>query len=236
MSILIVEDNTISATLLESALRRAGFQTTCASSAMMALECLEGMDKVRLIISDLVMPEMDGIELLQAVRKTPQFAELPFIMCTGLADAEHVKAAAALGCKHYLVKPIRPNELIRRVKDILGTPGAVMAPVDRIMKQLDIDWSEFKGITTAFFALVESQMAILNSANEESGETAPPLDFGSLFEGAEIFGADRLLTHLPRPSGSDAPDSTDPNSGGPSPLLAEMSALLKHLDSVLHEG
>jgi len=73
-----------------------------------------------LIISDLHMPEMDGIELLREVKSDERMCKIPFLLLTSDVDAENVKIAADLGVNGYLSKPFRNDPLIAKVEQLLG--------------------------------------------------------------------------------------------------------------------
>ncbi len=72
-----------------------------------------------LVISDLHMPEMDGIELLREVRADERMFQLPFLLLTSDKDLENVKTAADLDVNGYLTKPFRGDPLIDKVTEIL---------------------------------------------------------------------------------------------------------------------
>ncbi|MFP4596777.1 MAG: response regulator [Persicimonas sp.] len=80
---LVVEDDPATQEVIERAMSRAGWQTTTASNGRLALERLEGAERIpKVILLDLMMPEMDGFEFLREVRKTPAWAEIPVIVVT----------------------------------------------------------------------------------------------------------------------------------------------------------
>jgi CheY-like chemotaxis protein len=91
MSILIVEDNPINDKILEVNLQNKGYQTILAQSAKKALELLTSAPQIQLIIADIMMPEMDGLELLAKIKEQPEWRDIPVIMCSALADIETVK-------------------------------------------------------------------------------------------------------------------------------------------------
>lgn len=72
-----------------------------------------------LVISDLHMPEMDGIELLREVRADERMWQMPFLMLTSDMDADNVKVAVELDVSGYLTKPFRGDPLIEKVTQIL---------------------------------------------------------------------------------------------------------------------
>jgi len=121
MAILIVEDNKASARFIEIILQKDEHQTVTANGAENALEILADRTDIELIISDIVMPGKDGIELIQEIRKNSSWADIPIIMCSCLLDVTTVKKAAKSGCNHYLIKPIRKDGLLKRVNEALGT-------------------------------------------------------------------------------------------------------------------
>jgi two-component system chemotaxis response regulator CheY len=60
------------------------------------------------------MPEMNGLELLNEIKKHPEWRNIPVIMCTSLSDIDTVKKAAKAGCRHYILKPINKTIGIRQ--------------------------------------------------------------------------------------------------------------------------
>ena len=101
-SILIVDDAKTSLVLLQKHLQRQGYNVLCASNGKEALLLLEA-HKVDLVISDLIMPEMDGIELMHAAKQHQP--TLPFIICTASGSIEGAVAAVKEGALDYLEKP-----------------------------------------------------------------------------------------------------------------------------------
>lgn len=75
---------------------------------------------IDLIISEFSMPEMDGLELLRAVRGHPAVRKLPFILITRRGDRELVVVAAKAGVNDYLVKPFTEAALRHKVEDVIG--------------------------------------------------------------------------------------------------------------------
>ena len=100
MSILVVEDTPVSAILLENILDRAGYRTTLVPDGLDALQVLERDASVELVIADIMMPAMDGLELLRQMRARPEWRSLPMIFCSSLTDVDIIRKAIELGCKH----------------------------------------------------------------------------------------------------------------------------------------
>jgi diguanylate cyclase (GGDEF)-like protein len=126
MSILIVDDQAINTRLLETMLQRAGYKDVIsASSGDMALQVLcSGRDAkaadIELVLLDIMMPGMSGIDVVKVIRRHAQFARLPVIMATALDEEASLDAAFAAGATDYLTKPFRPIELRARITSALA--------------------------------------------------------------------------------------------------------------------
>ena len=119
---LIVDDDKFSRTFIKSALSQIGIKNVKeAASAKEGIEILKeyGID---LVILDQVMPDQDGIEFVQEVKKLPNksLKDLIIIMVTVDTQEKTVLKAKELGIKEYLVKPISPNALKSRIEDALN--------------------------------------------------------------------------------------------------------------------
>ena len=110
-SILVVDDYVVTQRVLGTQLRKGGYEVTTASSGQEALYFLT-QRKFNLAIIDVAMPEMDGITLLEKVRKDYGEGKLPVIMLTASAlDEDRIRAQAA-GANNFLTKPISSWELL----------------------------------------------------------------------------------------------------------------------------
>lgn len=114
--ILIVDDVFPMVNSIKGELRRLGFnRLVTASDGAEALEILNAKAKegepIELIISDWLMPRMNGLELLKAVRSQSVHKHLPFIMITTEGEASQVVEAAQAGVTNYLVKPFSANSI-----------------------------------------------------------------------------------------------------------------------------
>lgn len=124
MSLLLVEDNTISLRMLEVVLQSNGFVVITAKTGKQALERLRENDDIQLVLTDLMMPEMDGMQLLEEINKHPRWKSLPVIVLTSLSDADTVRRVVQLGCRNYLVKPLKEDVVIPKVKALLAEAGS----------------------------------------------------------------------------------------------------------------
>ncbi len=113
--ILVVDDNADNRELLSRRLEKKGYETVCASSGKIALELLE-QQSFDLILLDIMMPEISGIEVLQMVRENKSMADLPIIMATAKDTSEDMVNALKLGANDYITKPIDFPVLFARVQ------------------------------------------------------------------------------------------------------------------------
>ena len=121
VSILVVEDDPINQKIISLALNRAGFFTTITSNGLEALTQVEEAIP-DLIISDVMMPEMDGFELLKALRSNPKTSFIPVILLTSRDSCEDIIDGMSMGADDYLPKPFDPDILIARVKAKINRP------------------------------------------------------------------------------------------------------------------
>jgi CheY-like chemotaxis protein len=112
--VLIVDDNLEGCRPLARLIAREGHHVDCASSGPEALDLLRA-DGYRLVLLDIMMPEMDGIQVLRTMRADddPAIRSVPVLMYTALADPTHIDRATAAGAQGYLVKG-SSWELMRR--------------------------------------------------------------------------------------------------------------------------
>jgi CheY-like chemotaxis protein len=192
MSILIVEDNSISAKVLEFNLQKNAYQTIVAQSAKEALEHLTTAHQIRLIIADIMMPEMDGLELLSKIKEQPEWKDIPVIMCSSLADMETVKKAMRAGCRHYLIKPVKKEQLLAKVREALDNEKPILDEKREMISQFGLDEKTHDELTRIFTSMLDDRIAWLEKRIEGKTEAARSLDLLDLLENAVYFGAERL--------------------------------------------
>jgi two-component system chemotaxis response regulator CheY len=118
---LLVDDDPTSRFLLRLALVRIlNWTSVEATNGIDALAKL-GQQPVDLVFLDLHMPGYDGIQTLEAIRKSPAYARLPVIVVSADNDGEMVSRALALGISDYLVKPLTSIEIAARVARVIGS-------------------------------------------------------------------------------------------------------------------
>ena len=122
-TLLIVDDEERLRKAMERSFRQEGYQTWTAASGEEALTLLRGEKKVDLVITDLVMPGMDGMALVRAIRDFDPGMKV--IVLTAYGSDESMTEAEALGVAYYLSKPFDLFHLKSRVKSLLKAPGAL---------------------------------------------------------------------------------------------------------------
>ena len=117
-TIFIVDDDDVISTIADLGLKRAGFNTVKCSSGMACLESLMYY-MPDMILLDVEMPIMSGIQTLDIIRSNEEFKDIPVMFLTGSTDTGTVVAAKSLGAVGYVVKRFIPQELVEKVKAIL---------------------------------------------------------------------------------------------------------------------
>jgi len=117
--ILIVDDEIGALTLIGIMLERGGFEVLKAKDAHAALSVLE-QQTPDLIILDVMMPGIDGIELCRSIRLREATAEIPLLMLSARGDADSVMRGMEAGATDYLPKPILHHDLVAKVSSMLG--------------------------------------------------------------------------------------------------------------------
>jgi CheY-like chemotaxis protein len=117
--ILIVDDNPNVLKLLNISLSKAGYDIVEAENGEIAFQ-VANKEKPDLIISDIMMPQMDGIELCWMIRENSEVPLVPFIFLTSFDDSEMEIRGFRAGADEYLNKPIDRKELLERVEDLLN--------------------------------------------------------------------------------------------------------------------
>lgn len=116
MKLLIVEDDAVSRRLLESFLLKWGYDIVITSNGREAWEVLQEPEAPSLVISDWMIPDMDGLELCRKIRGMKRAEYIYFIILTAKGEKEDVVAGLEAGADDYLIKPFNRDELKYRVK------------------------------------------------------------------------------------------------------------------------
>jgi len=130
---LVVDDNVTNRRILQSVLEKWGMHTILAESARVALQKLaqasDAATSFNLIVADLHMPEMDGLQLVQELRKLPGYLTTPVVMLTSATHRAAADRCGELGVSAQLLKPVSQSELFRSIVVALGVNDDASTPV-----------------------------------------------------------------------------------------------------------
>jgi len=119
-TIFVVDDEPLIARLARVNLEHGGFHVETAHDGVEALEALQsGKVKPDLMLLDIMLPYMDGFELLARLKALPEFCSIPVIVMTARAHDKDVVMGQSIGAERYLTKPINPAELLKAVRSVL---------------------------------------------------------------------------------------------------------------------
>lgn len=118
MKIMIVDDCQTTRKLLGHYLKSRGYSVVFAENGLDALEKL-GTDTVNLVMTDLNMPYMDGMELTKTLRADPNLSDIPILMVTTENDETEREKAYSNGVNGYLVKPVTGDAIAQNIKNII---------------------------------------------------------------------------------------------------------------------
>src|SRR3954470_2555350 len=122
MRVLLVEDAPFLRYAFGRLLRMHGFEVMEANDGREALECLPGF-RPELVVTDLMMPVMDGIELIERLRSAPETADLPIVAITADASARTESRLRAVGPVEFLAKPVDMPTLLGKLRTLKKGEG-----------------------------------------------------------------------------------------------------------------
>lgn len=118
--LLLVDDNFTMLTLMMPMLQSLGYRNfITASSGREAWNKLNGDQEIHLVVSDLIMPGLNGIELLTMIRESEKFWDLPFVMITGDENKDQLMSSIEIDINSYIIKPFTPEKLEKEINAVL---------------------------------------------------------------------------------------------------------------------
>jgi two-component system chemotaxis response regulator CheY len=118
-TILIVDDSASLRQVVAIALKGAGYEVIEAGDGQQGLDALKGQ-KVHLIVSDVNMPNMDGLSMVTEIKKDANYKFTPVIMLTTESQEETKKKGKEIGVKAWMVKPFKPEQMLDAVSKLVG--------------------------------------------------------------------------------------------------------------------
>ena len=134
--ILVVDDNEKNVELLEAILQAADFEVLKAYDGKQAIEMV-GRQRPDLLLLDIMMPQLDGFQVCEMLRKDPQNAGLPVIMVTAKDKESDIVQSLERGADDYIVKPIDKKELLGKIGNMLVKANKDSLPSQFYFKKLD---------------------------------------------------------------------------------------------------
>lgn len=143
--ILVVDDEPDILNLLEYNLKRSGFQAILAKDGPEAIEAARA-NRPDLVLLDIMLPDMEGTEVLRRLKSMEATASIPVIMLTAKGEEVDKIVGFELGAEDYITKPFSPRELILRVKAVLKRTAEKPEPIEALVtfNELSVDLSRHK--------------------------------------------------------------------------------------------
>ncbi len=126
-SVMVVDDEPMTRTLLQLMLAPADFEVTEAEDGLDALEKIES-NQPDVIVLDVMMPRMDGITLCRILRQNAQTAVLPIILLSAKTNPEAVQEGLLAGANKYLTKPVSRHDLVSSIEEVLAEVSVSSKP------------------------------------------------------------------------------------------------------------
>jgi two-component system chemotaxis response regulator CheY len=118
--VMVVDDSQAVREMIGQALREAGYEVVEAEDGVMGLSRLGSENDISMVLCDVNMPHMDGLEMLSAVKAGGKHATLPVFMLTTEGKVDVIKQAKQLGARGWIIKPFKREQLVALVRKVLG--------------------------------------------------------------------------------------------------------------------
>jgi len=197
LKILVVEDDEQLLFIIAKFLENSGFEVLIAHNGVEALFILQKNTDISLVIADLVMPEMDGVELCSKIRNSQFLKNIPILILTGQADIYNKSLSFNAGADDYLIKPVeffefmlRINALLRRVKkqETKEKTNFLNFEIDKKNSKLIIEGREIY--------LTMTEFKIITYLQEKSPEPVPATELLTKILGSEKGNQVTIRNHI----------------------------------------
>lgn len=194
-TILIVDDERRMVSLLQSYLQQEGYHVVTAYNGREALSVAQ-TENPDLVVLDIMMPEMNGIDFMQAHRAE---RNTPIIMLTAKVEDDDKIIGLELGADDYVTKPFKPRELMARIRNVLRRAG-VNEPKGKALKALDISLDHESRevlVQSQTIDLTPSEFDLLAALMTSPGKVFSRLDLLDVIQGVRYEGYERTIdTHI----------------------------------------
>ena len=120
--VLVADDEPHIGRIIKMKLEQGPFRVSLAYDGQEALDFINSDEQLDLVLLDLMMPKLSGLDVLRRIREQEKFKSLPCIILTAGGDAKHERDALALGATRFLTKPFSPKKLYALVAHLTGAP------------------------------------------------------------------------------------------------------------------
>lgn len=121
--VLVVDDEPHIGRIIRTRLEQGPFDVALAETGPAALEAMDARPDTRLLVLDLMLPGMSGLDVLRALRADPRFTHLPCLVLTAAGQEAQYREAESLGVAEFMTKPFSPRRLYARVLALAGVGG-----------------------------------------------------------------------------------------------------------------
>ena len=128
---LVADDEPHIGRIIKMKLEQGPFRVTLAFDGREAMDALEREGDVGLVLLDLMMPRLSGLDVLARMRRDPRFANVPCIVLTAAGQEQHHERAIELGASEFLTKPFSPKKLYARAAELAGVASEELGAGDR---------------------------------------------------------------------------------------------------------
>jgi len=193
-TILVVEDDPSIAELLRYNIEKSGYGVTVAEDGEKGLD-LARRSRPDLVILDLMLPGIDGIEVCQSIRRDLRLADVPIIMLTARTSETDVVVGLTVGADDYVPKPFSPSVLIARIRALDRRVRGRSRPREvQAFGALSIDKSAYKALVDGKDVyLTNTEFRLLVAFAERPGRALSRSELLDLAIGEEIFVIDRTI-------------------------------------------
>ncbi|HXY67926.1 MAG TPA: HD domain-containing phosphohydrolase [Gemmatimonadales bacterium] len=165
MRVLVVDDLGYNIRTLRAVFQSAGYEVDTAADGQAALDAVRAR-RPDFVVTDVLMPRVDGFQLCRAIKTDPALASIPVIFYTGsYAEPADREFGSGLGAAAYLLKPMEPRELLAAVATALGQPAPALKPHARPQVEFTAAYAD------RLAAKLQDKIAELNRALEQQEET-----------------------------------------------------------------
>ncbi|MCH8891424.1 MAG: fused response regulator/phosphatase [Myxococcales bacterium] len=182
MRVLIADDDRLQRAMLETALSGWGYDVTCVDNGMRAWELLQGESRYSVLITDWVMPELDGVALCRKLRSEPRDPYLPVILISSREGSEDMIQALNSGADAFLKKPIEPGQLLAQIH--------VAERILKLEARLAEQVRELRVVNARLESGLTAASAVQSSLLPEVSPKIHGVDFEWSYEACESLGGD----------------------------------------------